>query len=114
MKNKVDYCLTEPSNERCKLEFNPRLAWVVVAFNLAKTCILCCAFFIIKESPFMTMGDAVASFFTRQDETTEDLCLMEKKNVGMWEKPRWANAGVSEKPLPVTFYKTEITTALCC
>jgi hypothetical protein len=107
MKNKVDYCLAESANERCKLEFNPRLAWVVVTFNLAKTCILCYAFFFIKENPLMNMGDAVASFLTRRDETTENLCLMEKNNVGMWEKPRWANAGMPEKPLPMTFCKTK-------
>jgi hypothetical protein len=106
MNNKVKYCLSERSDEQCKLEFSPQLAWVVVAFNLVKACILGFAFLSIKENPLMTMGDAVASFLTRRDDMTKDLCLMDKRKVKMWEKPGWANAGGLAKPLPLTFERS--------
>jgi hypothetical protein len=86
---KVEYCLTEHLESRCRVQFVPPLAYVVIFFNIAKAGILLYAYFSIKENPLMTMGDAVASFLLREDESTKDLCLMSKEDVYLWEWNRW-------------------------
>jgi hypothetical protein len=58
--------------------------------------ILAYAYFFLTEDPLMTMGDAVASFLNKNDETTKNLCLMGKSNVGWWEKRAAGSEAVAE------------------
>lgn len=53
--------------------------------------------FIIKDSPFLTIGDAAASFLDRRDPTTSGQCLMsltdnegyKKAGAQTWDYPYW-------------------------
>jgi hypothetical protein len=84
--SKIEYCLSENVESRCRVQFVPPLAYIVIVFNIAKAGILLYAYLSIKENPLMTIGDAVSSFLNRQDETTKDLCLMAKEDIHLWEK----------------------------
>jgi hypothetical protein len=85
--SKVDYCLSESVQQRCRVQFTPQIAYTVIAFNFAKSSILLFTFLFIKENPLMTVGDAVASFLRRRDETTRSLCLMSKEDISWWQRP---------------------------
>jgi hypothetical protein len=95
--SKVNYCLSEVLEQRCKIQLTPNLAYVVCTINLLKTVILIYTYFLVRENPLMTMGDAVASFLTKRDHTTTGHCLMGKDEVQAWANPP---GGVPKKPEP--------------
>ncbi|KAF2737403.1 hypothetical protein EJ04DRAFT_574588 [Polyplosphaeria fusca] len=72
----VQYCLSQPAKQVCKLQFSPPIAILVTILNFVKAIIIFYTAFRVKESPLMTMGDAVASFMDSQDPTTKDMCLL--------------------------------------
>jgi hypothetical protein len=76
----VDYCLSEDAEPLCRLQFDKRLAYVVISFNAIKMLVLAYIFFGMWESPLLTMGDAVVSFMKRADLTTAGWCLMSRDN----------------------------------
>ena len=85
--NKVDHCLSEQVAGICKVQFSTAIAWTVIAFNLSKVILLLGIFFLLREDPLITMGDAVASFLERKDETTAGLCLMGRHQIALWGMP---------------------------
>jgi hypothetical protein len=82
----IQYCLSEQVPQKCEIQFVPWLAYAVVGFNLIKAVILFYTFFLIKENPLMTIGDAVSSFLRYKDQTTSGLCLMSKHDIDWWTK----------------------------
>jgi hypothetical protein len=84
---RVRYCLSEPVEERCTLQFTAQLAYVVIALNLCKALVLLYILLTITENPLTTVGDAVSSFMTQCDTTTKNLCLMGKEGRYDW---RWS------------------------
>ena len=82
----ASYCLSETMLQKCSLRFSRLLAWIVIAFNVAKVLMIIYLPFWIKEDPLMTMGDAVSSFLKRCDHTTKFFCLMGKKGILQWSK----------------------------
>jgi len=98
--NKVDYCLAEPVPQRCTVEFSSQLAAVVIIFNAVKVVVLLYIFLGVKENPLITVGDAIASFLQREDETTRKQCLMSRANgVQTWEQG-------GNEPRPRLFHAT--------
>jgi hypothetical protein len=101
----VEYCLSEPVQQHCRVQFTPQVAYTVIVFNLAKALILLFTFFFIKENPLMTVGDAISSFLHRRDETTKRLCLMSKEDISWWKRPSaypLTSTGPTPRPLIVT------------
>jgi hypothetical protein len=94
---KTEYCLSEVLEQRCKVQLTPNLAYIVCAFNLIKAVVLIYTFFLVKENPLMTIGDAIASFLRRKDYSTKNHCLMGKADVRDWTHP---TGGVLSRPLP--------------
>jgi hypothetical protein len=107
----VSYCLSEPIEQQCRLEFSPQIAGVVIVFNFAKVLILVYAYFFLNEDPLMTMGDAVASFLKKSDETTRGFCLMGKGNVGWWKKSA-PGSGHAPEPWPFTTTRQKWSTII--
>jgi hypothetical protein len=91
--SKVSYCLSETISPRCRVQFVPLLAYIVIFFNFAKAGILLYTVFYIGEDPLMTMGDAATSFLKQRDNSTRDLCLMSKKHIVWWQGDRKAPVG---------------------
>jgi len=96
------YCLAEPVEEHCRLLYSAHLAIIVVLLNLFKVLLMLYIAFGIKESPLMTMGDAVSSFLQQPDETTKSMCLLSKADV----KSRLGNGtGWSTNPVAKRYNK---------
>ncbi|KAK1833344.1 hypothetical protein QBC39DRAFT_254656 [Podospora conica] len=78
----VEYCYSLPSQEHCKLQFSRDLLITVIVLNLLKAVLmLACTFGWKDEPPLLTVGDAIASFIDRPDDSTADMCLLSKKRV---------------------------------
>jgi hypothetical protein len=72
----VDYCLSDPAPSRCQLHFNLAIAVVVTVLNFVKAALMFYVAYSTKESPLMTMGDAVASFIDEKDDTTNKMGML--------------------------------------
>ncbi|KAF1817289.1 hypothetical protein P152DRAFT_463494 [Eremomyces bilateralis CBS 781.70] len=82
--------------KRCKLQFSLQIAILVIVLNFVKSVLLLALAYGVRESPLMTIGDAVASFLQKPDITTEGMCLLSKHEiikpgrVGLSTEPRMA------------------------
>ncbi|KAF2709364.1 hypothetical protein K504DRAFT_353366, partial [Pleomassaria siparia CBS 279.74] len=90
MKFPVSYCLSERAPERCKVQSSLHLAIVVIVLNLVKAFVMFILATQTKETPFMTVGDAIASYIEEPDYETRDMCLASraelKKQQAFWIK----------------------------
>ena len=75
----VEYCLSQPVQEKCKVQLSLVIIAVVIICNGIK---LCCMLVIIwkkQSTPLVTIGDAIESFMLERDPTTRDMCWANKK-----------------------------------
>lgn len=74
----IQYCLSEPIEEHCRLQFSVGIMVIVIICNAVKMVVLG---FIAWTQPsnLVTVGDAIASFLDRPDPTTTGSCLAGKK-----------------------------------
>ena len=95
----IQDCLAIKAPEYCQLLYSPPLCIVVTLTLLVKVIAI---FFAARvdhslSAPLLTTGDAVASFITRPDKTTERLCWISSADVrgGGWKD---SNSGIVENP----------------
>ncbi|CAG8005743.1 unnamed protein product [Penicillium salamii] len=76
-------CLQIPTPQHCQLLYNPTICIVISLCTLAKiTAMLWAARASrFRSAPILTVGDAVASFVTKPDLTTRDMCWISKRDV---------------------------------
>ena len=76
--NWLQYCLSVPAKEHCRLQFSLTIMIVVIVCNLMKT--ICMSTIVWKQDPepLVTLGDAIASFMDRPDVTTKGNCIAGK------------------------------------
>ncbi|USP77958.1 uncharacterized protein yc1106_05232 [Curvularia clavata] len=86
----VSYCLSEPLPEECKVHLTLHLAVVVTALSLIKAVVIISLSQRLRESPLVTIGDAVASFLSTPEPSTKDMCLVSKQDVKK-AKDVWPN-----------------------
>ena len=91
---RIQYCLSKRVEEHCKLQFSLAIMIVVIMCNLIKT--ICMSIIAWKQDPepLVTLGDAIASFLDRPDESTKGNCIVEKtrfEDSRSWDLPlsRW-------------------------
>lgn len=106
----VEHCLTVPIEESCQLVFSPPICLIVIGCNIIK---LVCALFTAsdgRDDVFMTIGDAISSYLTRPDPTTEGCCLLSKslinKGASGWhrkqrKKPKHDAIEIPDSRLPL-------------
>lgn len=86
----IDGCLAIEADEQCQLLYSPPICIVIMLTGLVKVLAMILAARIgrSRSPPLLTVGDAVASFMTKPDGTTEGMCWMSSANVrgGMWKK----------------------------
>lgn len=75
------YCLSETTEEHCRLEYSIHLAIAVIILNAFKAIIMAYLAFGVLESPLMTVGDAVVSFLEIPDTHTRGMCLARKEDI---------------------------------
>ncbi|KAJ9298484.1 hypothetical protein DTO271G3_3451 [Paecilomyces variotii] len=86
----VDHCLSQTVEQGCQLLFSLPICIAVILCNLIK---ISCMFLTAgddRKEIFLTVGDAISSFLTRPDPTTEGRCLSSMKNIGKGPRP-WKN-----------------------
>ena len=76
--SRIQYCLSDPVDEHCKLQFSLAIMIAVIVCNLVKT--ICISVIAWKPNwePLVTLGDAIASFLDRPDVTTKGNCIVGK------------------------------------
>lgn len=76
-----DYCLSERIDEKCQLYFSPPICLVVILCNVVK---VICMFLTIhsnKKRILLTVGDAISSFLSKPDITTQGECLLSASKI---------------------------------
>ena len=76
--NWLQYCLSVPAEEHCKLQFSPAIMVLVIVCNLIKAICMSMAAWKQDTEPLVTLGDAIASFLDWPDVTTKGNCVGEK------------------------------------
>ena len=77
-RNWLEYCLSVPAEEHCKLQFSLTIMIVVIVCNLIKTVCMSTIAWKQDPEPLVTLGDAIASFMDRPDLTTKGNCIAGK------------------------------------
>lgn len=72
---KVEYCLSQPTEQFCRLNFSIYLAAGVLIVNALKTVLLAWIAFHPPKEPLFILGDAIQSFINTPDTHTEGSCL---------------------------------------
>lgn len=74
----VEYCLSKPVEERCRLQLSLIIMCIVIFCSLMKAL---CMYLVLthqKSPPLVTLGDAIESFLQHRDLTTANMCLCDK------------------------------------
>lgn len=87
----VTYCLGQPVEEHCKLQFSGAIMVVVIVCNLCKMIIMGYVAWKRPSEPLVTVGDAIASFLDQPDPTTIGMCLAGRDHFGKMSSPKPAS-----------------------
>lgn len=71
----VNACYTQEMKQSCTVEASTILLGVVVACITCKTLCMFWILWLLKETPLVVLGDAIASFMTSPDKHTKEACL---------------------------------------
>lgn len=84
----IQYCLSQPVIERCKVQFGLPIMLAVIGCNLMKCLCMLLTLWWQRSPPLVTLGDAIESFLQRFDISTKDMCLAGKAQFAQrpWEK----------------------------
>ena len=75
----VEYCLSQPVQERCKVQLSLVIIAVVILCNAIKISCMLVVIWKQKSAPLVTLGDSIESFILDKDATTRDMCWANKK-----------------------------------
>lgn len=79
--HRINGCISQRVEPRCRLNFSLTLGVTVVVFNLFKSGCITLVFLFLRDQPLITVGDAVASFLHSPDPSTAGLYLASAKEV---------------------------------
>jgi hypothetical protein len=77
----VQSCLSEPTGQKCKLDFSVHLIVIVIVFNVVKILAILGGILVLRNDPMLTLGDAIASFLREPDATADNMCLLSQQEV---------------------------------
>lgn len=80
----IKYCLAEPLDRTCYIAVSPTLLMCVTICVIVKTCTATLVTSILvrrKQTPLVTLGDAMASFIEKPDPVTFGMCTFGQDNV---------------------------------
>ena len=83
---RIAYCLSEETPSMCKIFASVDLAVVVIIFNSIKAAAMFAVAKWVEDSPLMNIGDAVASFVSKQDLFTKGMPPVSREEVASWGK----------------------------
>ena len=85
----VQYCLSEPVKERCRVQFSMVIISIAMFCNFVKALSMLLILRLRYFQPLVTPGDAMESFPRRADPTTEGMCLA---GIKWFSQDKWAKA----------------------
>jgi hypothetical protein len=75
--HRVKYCLSLQEEERCKIRFSVYIMIAVIACNVVKA--VCMLLYTLEHAgTLLTVGDAIDSFLSEEDTTTQNMCVASK------------------------------------
>ena len=74
----IEYCLSQPAESSCKLQFSLVIMVIVILCNFSKTFCMILTIWKPASVPLLTLGDAIASFLDQPDPNTVNNCLAGK------------------------------------
>lgn len=74
----VQYCLSEPMEEHCQMQFSVTIMSIVIICNLLKAVCMLLALIRQRSQPLVTLGDAIQTFLQRADSAIAGICLADK------------------------------------
>ena len=74
----IEYCLSQPADSTCKLQFSLVIMVIVILCNFSKTFCMFLTIWNPSWVPLLTLGDAIASFLAQPDPSTVNNCLADK------------------------------------
>lgn len=89
----VQYCLSQPVEEECRVQISLIILGIVIACNATKALCMLLTIRHQKSQPLVTLGDAIESFLQEPDPTTEGMCLAGKAS---FNNARVENVSVSQ------------------
>lgn len=92
----VQYCLSEPVEERCRVQFSMVIMSVSILCNFLKALCMLLTLRLQYFRPLVTPGDAMESFLRRADSTTMGMCLA---GIAWFSQDRWGKAPMKRKAL---------------
>jgi hypothetical protein len=98
--NQVQECFSEIIPEDCRVHTSIHIMGIVIVLNILKTLVLVYAAFGIKESPLLTIGDAIATFLANPDPNTKNMCLVTKPQLDKLQLDKQAKRTWRTKPQP--------------
>lgn len=69
-------CLSESSPERCQVQLNQSILYIVIACNMLKVTLMIIVLRWMNQETIVTIGDAIQTFILEPDILTQDCCLM--------------------------------------
>lgn len=98
----VSYCLSKKMKDSCTLQYGYIITWIVIYGNAIKLLCFLATYRLLEKADrnptsndqaiglVFSSGDAIASFLSREDPHTHNMCLAEKDDFenGIWR--RWA------------------------
>jgi hypothetical protein len=74
-------CLAEIVEQKCQVEFSLPILTVVIVCGALKVLLMALVLWMFDQEALVTIGDAIHSFMTKPDHTTEGRCLMSRHDV---------------------------------
>lgn len=103
----VDHCFAKPVSNTCKLKFNAWLMLEVCVFvTVMVVSIFTTAIAYRGVDSLRTVGDAIASFLGAPDSTTNDMCMADSADFGVFERTGMKPAGRKSSRVSVRWYQT--------
>ena len=75
----MEYCLSQPVQERCTVQLSLMIMAVVILCNAVKLSCMILLLWQQKSAPLVTIGDAIESFMLDRDTITQGMCWANKK-----------------------------------
>ena len=77
----VDYCLSQELEQKCQLNFSLPISITVILCNIIKVICMFLTAHDDRQEIFLTTGDALSSFLSNPDSTTEGTCFLSMFNI---------------------------------
>jgi hypothetical protein len=87
----IDHCLARKIEQPCQVHMSLAMMIAVLVCNLGKLCAMIMGMWLV-DRPLNAVGDAVASFLEREDETTRGLSIADSDHFhGYWDTASTSN-----------------------